>query len=190
MVSRSLIAALLGSILVVTARAELNLSPKLVDFKGDGVTFHRLVFSDGTSKEITYQQPVGWEYSGTATRLTLHPPNEALAEGKITRVSSSQTQGFDDQGTKQLIQQTLAAIPEGSTDLKLVSQEQNPVKIGGKETFLVVVSYIFYGIRYDRSMMFMNRGSEQIIFQFTSYASDFNDLQRAFLASQFSWQNL
>ncbi len=64
------------------------------------------------------------------------------------------------------------------------------MKIGGKETFLVLVSYVSYGTQYERSMMFMNRGNEQIIFQFVSRASDFKDLQRAFLASQFTWQNL
>jgi hypothetical protein len=81
-------------------------------------------------------------------------------------------------------------VPNGSTGVNMVSQEKNPVKIGGKETFLVIISYIFYGERYERSLMFMNRGAEQIRFQFVSRAVDFQDLQRAFLASQFTWQNL
>ena len=82
------------------------------------------------------------------------------------------------------------AFRSGSTNVTLVSQEMNPVKIGGKETFLVIVSYIFYGEQYERSMMFMNRGSEQIRFQLASRAADFKDLQRAFLASHFTWYNL
>ena len=90
----------------------------------------------------------------------------------------------------QLVKQALAEVPEDSTDLTLVSQEKNPIKIGRKETFLVVISYMFYGERFERSSMFMNRDSEQIRFQFVSRAAAFNDLQRAFLGSQCTWYNL
>ena len=83
---------------------------------------------------------------------------------------------------KKLTEEALAGVPSGSTNVTLVSQEMNPVKIGGKETFLVIVSYVFYGEQYERSVMFMNRGSEQIRFQLASRAADFKDLQRAFLA--------
>jgi hypothetical protein len=190
MVSRSLTLAFAGLILVVSARADLNLTPKLVAFDGEGITFQHLVFSDGSRDEITYQQPDGWQYSGSATKLTLHPPNKAQAEGTITRVSLSQPVTFDEETMKQLVKQALAAVHDDSTDLTLVSQEKNPVKIGGKETFLVIISYMFYGERFERSIMFLNRDSEQICFQFVSRAADFEDLQRVFLGSQFTWYNL
>ena len=97
---------------------------------------------------------------------------------------------FDEKSRKKLTEEALGGVPSGSTNVTLVSQEMNPVKIGGKETFLVIVSYVFYGEQYARSMMFLNRGSEQIRFQLASRAADFEDLQRAFLASHFSWNNL
>ena len=190
MVSRSLTVLFLSLILLVGARAELNLSPKLADFDGEGMTFHHLVFSDGSGSEITYRPPDGWQYSGSATKLTLHPPNKAQAEGTITTVPLSHPGAFDEETMGQLVKQALAEVPQAGTDLTLVSQEKNPVKIGGKETFLVVISYMFYGERFERSSMFMNRDSEQIRFQFVSRAADFNDLQRAFLGSQCTWYNL
>ncbi|MDQ2659748.1 MAG: hypothetical protein M3Y03_04940, partial [Verrucomicrobiota bacterium] len=59
-----------------------------------------------------------------------------------------------------------------------------------KETFLVIVSYQLRGKNYKRSLMFLNRDNEQVRFEFVSRATDFNELQRAFLGSMFSWQNL
>lgn len=190
MVARSLVLAFLDLILVVSARADLNLSPKLVGFDGDGVKFQHLVFSDGSDKEITYQQPDGWQYSGGESKLTLHPQGKTQATGTITKIVLGQPGMFDEENRKKLTEEALVGVPSGSTNVTLVSQEMNPVKIGGKETFLVIVSYVFYGEQYERSVMFMNRGSEQIRFQLASRAADFKDLQRAFLASQFTWYNL
>jgi hypothetical protein len=59
-----------------------------------------------------------------------------------------------------------------------------------KETYLVVIAYKFYGGNYRRSVMFLNRGKEQFRFEFVSLERDFPELQRAFLGSQYSWQNL
>lgn len=190
MVTRSLSFVLIGFVFAVSTRADLNLSPKLAEFDGEGMTFQHLVFSDGTGKEITYRQPAGWRYAGSATKLTLHPPSKALAEGRISTVPLSQPQTFSGEAVKLLVQQALAAVPPGSTDAVIISQEKDAARIGGKETFLVVIAYRFYGEHLMSSLMFMNRGSEQIRFQLVSRAADFSDLQRAFLASQFTWYNL
>ena len=189
MVTRSIVFAL-SLLLIASARCDLQFAPKESSYDLEGIQFHQLSFSDGSGKEITYQHPFGWNYSGSSAKLTLHPPNKGQAEGTITKVALPKPGVFDDESVKELVKQVLASVPNGSTDVNMVSQENNPVKIGGKETFLVIISYVFYGERYERSMMFMNRGAEQIRFQFVSRAVDFQDLQRAFLASQFTWQNL
>ena len=89
-----------------------------------------------------------------------------------------------------LKESTLASAPPGSTNVQLLSQENNPVAIEGKPTLLVTLSYTAHGDNYGRSVMFMNRGKEQIRFQLVSRLTDFRELQKAFLASHFSWQNL
>ncbi len=190
MVARSLIVAVLALSFSISARADMQFAPRESEYTVEGMKFKQLAFPDGSGKEITYQQPPGWTYFGSVAKLTLRPSNSAQAEGMITRVALSQSVAFDEANAKELVGRALSAVPPDSTDVTLVSQEMNPVKIGGKETFLVLVSYVSYGVQYERSMMFMNRGNEQIIFQFVSRASDFKDLQRAFLASQFTWQNL
>ena len=190
MVTRSLIIAVFSVLLALSARADMQFIAKESEYTLEGIKLKQLAFSDGSGIEITYQQPPGWSYSGNAAKLTLHPANAAQAEGTITKVTLLQPGLFDKVTTKQLTEEALASVPKGSTNVTLVSQEKNPVLIGKKETFLVIISYSFYGENYERSMMFLNRGKEQLRFEFVSRAPDFRELQRAFLGSQFSWQNL
>ena len=187
--ARPLILALVGSLLIASARANFDLTPKLSEYELDGVTFKQLEFSDG-NKIATYAPPRGWVYSGSVAQLVLQPPSKSQAEAKITKVALLQPASFNEETIKKLVQEVMASVPNGSTEVQLVSQEKNPLIIERKETFLVVLSYNFYGGAYSRSILFLNRGNEQIRFQLTSTQADFKELQKAFLGSQYSWQNL
>jgi hypothetical protein len=186
---RSLILLLTGAFLV-SVRAELQLTPNVTTYEADGVKTKLLVFSDGSAKRITYSPPRDWEYSGTSTRFSLRPPGTPQAEGTIVRISLDHPAIFDDQTMKTLAAEMLASVPASSTNATLVSQEKSPFLIAQKETFVVTVSYVFYGQSYLRSTMFLNRGNEQVRFQFVSRAADFKNLQMAFQASQLTWRNL
>jgi hypothetical protein len=181
---------LLGALFAAPVRADLQLSPKPSESWVDGAKIKFLVFSDGSGKDVTYGPPTGWEYSGSSGMLKLHPPKKPQAEGTIARIALSHPGVFDDETMNALAAEVLASVPEGSTNVMLVSQEKNPLLIAGKETFLVIVSYVFYGETYQRSMMFLNRGNEQVRFQLVSHAVDFKDLQAAFQRSQSTWHNL
>ena len=186
---RSLTLVLSGAFFIASAHAELQLSPKVSEYELDGVKLKQLAFSDD-GKTVTYQSPRGWDCSGSATQLTLRPPNKAQAEATITRVPLSQPGSFDDESLKKLVSEAAARVPKGSENISVVSQEKNPLMIQGKETFLLTFSYTFYGQKYARSILFLNRGNEQIRSQLTCREADFKELQRAFLASQYTWQNL
>ncbi len=179
-----------GLLLAASARADLQLTPRLVDYELDGVKFKQLVFSDGSGKDITYSPPTGWEYSGSATKLSLRPPKKPQAEATVTKVTLSRPGVFDDESIKKITDEALASVPSSSTNVTLVSQEKNPLMIEKKETFLVTIAYSFYGENYKRSIMFLNRSKEQLRFELVSREADFKDLQKAFLGSQFTWQNL
>lgn len=187
---RSLTLVVAGAFCIVSAQAELQLTPKVSRYESDGVKIEFLAFSDGGGKEVAYSPPRGWEYSGSPTKFTLRPPGKPQAEGTIVRISLAQPAVFDDQTMKTLAAEVLAAVPGGSTNVTLISQEKNALLIAQKETFLVIISYDFYGQNYRRSAMFLNRGNEQVRFQFVSRAADFKNLQMAFQASQLTWRNL
>jgi hypothetical protein len=190
MIARFLARSFIVLVAVASSRADLQLAPRIVDYQMEQMTFKQLAFSDGSPKDITYSPPDGWDYSGSAAQLTLHPPNKSQAEAIVFKVPLSGPAGFDEATVKKLVDEAIASVPAGGTHVDLVSQEKNPLMIEGKETFLVILSYQFHNEARNRSILFLNRGKEQIRFQLTSRQADFQELQKAFLGSQYSWQNL
>ena len=186
---RSLTLVIGGAFFIGSLHAELLLTPRILEYEREGGKVKQLAFSDGVTT-VTYQSPRGWDYSGSATQLKLRPPNKTQAEATITRVPLSQPGSFDDESLKKLVSEAVALAPKGSENISVVSQEKNPLMIQGKETFLITLSYTFYGQKYGRSILILNRGNEQIRSQLTCREADFKELQRAFLTSQNSWQNL
>lgn len=186
---RSVTLVLNCAFFVAITHAELQLTPKVSEYKGDGATFKHFEFSDN-GKTVTYQSPHGWEYSGSPAQLTLRPPGKSLAEATITRIPLSQPGSFDEESLKKLVSDAVAQIPKGSENVSVVSQEKNRLMIQGKETFLITLNYTFYGQKYGRSILLLNRGNERIRSQLTCREGDFKELHRAFLASQYTWRNL
>ncbi|HEV2841541.1 MAG TPA: hypothetical protein VGW39_09475 [Chthoniobacterales bacterium] len=180
---------LLGALFAGSAQAELLLIPRTAEYTLDGVKLQQLAFADGVTV-VTYQSPRGWEYSGSSTKLTLRPPNRAQAEATITKIPLAKPGNFDEESLKKLVDEAIAQVPKGSENVSVVSEEKNPLMIQRKETFLVTLAYTAYGQKMSRSILFLNRGNEQIRSQLTCREADFKELHRAFLASQYTWQQL
>jgi hypothetical protein len=187
---RALILTVSTWLVVGIARADLQFTPKIADYELDGVKLKQLAFSDGNAKDITYAPPRGWDYSGNTSQLTLRPRNKKQAEATISKITLPGPVTFDEETAKELVKEMMASLPHGSTNVQVVSQEKNRLLIERKETFLVTLGYTLYGERYSRSILFLNRGNEQIRFQLACRQADFEELQKAFLASHYSWQNL
>ena len=171
------------------ARADLDFNFQTSEYDLDGVKMHQLVFADGT-KHVTYTPPRGWQCFGDPDRLRLTPPVGQAGDGVVTRMKLPAPQVFDEATMKRLADEVVAGLPGGATRATVLSQEKNALQIERKDTFLVIVNFDLYGMPQTRSVMFLNRDTEQIRFQFTSPQTAFANLQKQFLASQFTWQNL
>ena len=180
---------LITACVAASARAELQLIPTLSEYELEGVKFSRLAFSDA-AKTPTYQPPRGWDYSGSGDRLILRPPGKSQAEVIISRAALTHPSTFDEDNLKKLATDALTCAPKGSGPAKIVSQEKNPLHIDGKETFQVVISYELQGQTFERSILFLNRESDQLRFQLAAPARDFKELEAAFQSSLCSWRNL
>lgn len=167
----------------------LELTPQLEEYELDGVKLQQLVFSDG-GRRVTYAPPRKWNYSGGGNRFVLHPAFESNAEAVISVSNLSRPETFDEPTTKRLCDEVLASVPPGGTNVTLVSQHLNPMLIGRKPTFLVVISYDCYGQAYAKSVMFLNRQNDQVRFQLTAGRNVFREMQKTFESSHYSWQNL
>lgn len=186
---RLLTLGLSGLLFAATARAELFLTPRILEVEKEGGKVRQFAFSDG-DQTVTYEAPRGWDYSGSSTQLTLRPPNKTQAQATITRIPVPRPGSFDEESLKKLVNEAMTLVPKGSENISVVSQEKNLLLIQGKDTFLITLSYTFYGHKYGRSILYLNRGNEQIRAQLTCSEADFKDLHRAFLASQGTWRNL
>ena len=175
--------------MAILARAELRLAPQLEQYELDGVKLEQLVFTDG-QRRITYAPPRNWKYSSDGNRFFLHPASNPAAEAVISVTKIPSAEVFDEATIKQLCNEVLASVPRGATNAAIVSQQLNPLVIERKDTLLVVVNYDYNSYPYARSIMFLDRPSEQVRFQLTCYRNAFRDLQKAFQNSHYSWQNL
>jgi len=186
---RVLTLALGGLLFIASARADLQLTPKLVEYELDGAKLQQLVFPDG-ERRITYTPPTGWQYSSSNSNLFILHPGGGRGEATITRTSLARPETFDDQTIKRLSEEVLLSVPGDAKNVAIVSQEKNVVIIERKETLLIIIKYDFYGEPTERSVLFVNRGNEQLRFQLTCPKANFAALHKVFLGSHFSWQNL
>ena len=175
--------------MLASAQADLNLNPSKGEYLLDGMKFEHLVFQDGL-KTVSYAPPKGWTFSGSADRFLLYPPGKSTVEASITKTILAQPYSLDEARTKKLTETALASAPAGSTSVALVAQEKNAFMLGGNESLLITLSYTFYGEPWKRSVMFLNRGKEQLRFQISSREVDFNEVEGAFKRSHLTWQNL
>lgn len=172
------------------ARAELSLSPELVSFELDGVTLQRLAFENGTNDRATYQPPADWKYSGGKNQLDLQPPNLSQSSVKIVKLPAESAVSFDTDGRTELQERTIGSLPEGSGQIKIEAEQVSPLKIDGKETYLVEISYVCYGEKFACYSLFLDRKPEAINFRLNYREKDYANLRDTFQRSLFTWENL
>jgi hypothetical protein len=156
-------------------------------FTGEGVTYHKLVFKDD-KRTISYQPPAGWKCRLAGNQLQLVPPDKTLCEAKISSVALDTPIAVDEHLVAGFNQQVLAELPTGAQQGVVVKQEQNALLLNGNPTLRAEVSYVAFGQRYQRSVLLVITPKNQIRFQLTARAADFDAADRAFRPSILSWE--
>ena len=171
-------------------RGELNLSPREEKFELDGIQLTHLVFENGTNQKTTYQPPKQWSYSGSDNKLQLQPPEKGQADIAISKISRQDAIPFEETNREKLKQKAISSLPEDSSDIKVESEEPNPLQISGRATYLFQLSYIRFGERFKRYFLLVNLPNGQLLCQLTSRERDYDGLVNAFQHSLCSWQHL
>jgi hypothetical protein len=188
--TQGLIAALVSTIAASPVRAGLDLSPQTVPYEIDGVTMSQLAFENGKNEKASYQPPRDWKYSGGTDHLDLQPPHVAQANIRVTKWPATKQISLDEEGRQQLIDLAIASLPEKSQNVKIESQEMNPLKIDGKQTFLVEVSYTSFGEKFCCYSLFLDRKPEPLCFRLSCREAQYQQLRQLFQRSLYTWQNL
>ena len=184
--SAGLLVVLPGS----TAHAELDLSPQFESYELDGIKMSQLAFNTGTSDKATYQPPRDWKCSGGKDQLDLQPAALAQVTAKVTKLPPAPAIAFDAEGRRHLAEAIFGSLPAGSEQVKVESEELNPLQISGKQTYLIEVSYTFYGERFASYALILDRKPEPLCFRLSCRESQYQALRQAFQKSLYSWQNL
>ncbi len=172
------------------ARANLDLNPQEDSFELDGMHISQLAFNTGNRTKATYQPPRAWKYSGGSDYLELQPDGVAQVKARVSKSPAAPNFSFDAEGRKRLTEKVIASLPEGSEQVKVLSEELNPLQIDGKQTYLVELSYVYYGERFSCYSLFLDRVPEILTFRLNCRESSYQALRAEFHRSLYSWQNL
>jgi len=173
----------------VSAKAALDLAPVPSEYDGEGVRYTRLAFKDD-KRQVLYVPPLNWSYHGSSSQLRLTPPSTfTRTDAVIDTVPLAAPLPLDEKAMAVISQQCMSALPPGSQEIKVVSEEFSPLLIAGNiPTYEVTASYQIYGETYVRSVLFANLAETQLRFKLSALKKDFNVLHRQFRASLISWQ--
>ncbi len=172
------------------ATAELNLSPRLESFDMDGVKLSQLAFEAGGDSPATYQPPPGWKYSGNRDALELTLENIPQARARIAKLPAGSGIRFDEEGLKRLREEAINSVPQGSEHVAITNVELNPLQIEHKQTYLVELTFTFFGEKFACYSLTLDRQPEAISFRLTCRQKDYSELRQVFHKSLFTWQNL
>jgi hypothetical protein len=173
----------------VSARAAIDLSPFPSEFEGEGVKYTKLSFKDD-KRQVDYVPPQNWTWRGGSSQLHLTPPATfARADATIETSPLAEPRPFDEKAVTVLRQQFISTLPPGAQGVKMLSEEQSPVTLGGDiATYEFTATYEILGQTFLRSTLFANLPESQLRFKVTGLKKDFDALHRLFRASLISWQ--
>jgi hypothetical protein len=168
--------------------AAIDLSPTASVRELEGVKFPELIFRDGADT-VSYEPPSGWSYRGNANILTLTPAHKNEAQASIQVLASSRgAPQLTPARLAELKQVAIDLVPKDAGSVKVIAEEQNPLKIDGRDTFGVTLAYTFYGQSFQSYILFCDLETSQLRFRLVCASRDHSELAKLFQSSLCSLQ--
>jgi len=180
----------LSLVTVLTAIAELDLSPQPDLFELDGIKIPQLIFDNGRLPKVSYQPPQDWKYSGQKDQLVIQPDKLSQASARMVKLPENEVITLDQAGREQLKREALLSLPNGSEDAEVRSEQVDPMQINGLHTYLIELKYVFFGEKFACYSLTVNRKPRALNFRLTCRERDYKELRKAFEKSLYTWQNL
>ena len=169
------------------AAASIDFTPTTGERTLEGVVFKQLVFHE-EGHAITYEQPLGWRYSGGAGGIRFTPPDFSQAQAEIQQTPAPKEQNFDEATIMALRQEVLGSVPKGSQNAVVIGDERSPITVNGRPTYGLTIAYSLFGEDYQLSVLFVNLPTTQLRFRVIARKHDFTKVQTLFRASLISLQ--
>jgi len=175
---------------VVTAMADLDLSPTPEEFDLDGIKISQFTFQNGHLPKVSYQPPRDWKCTGSKDQLLVQPEKLSQVSAKVTKLPEGEAITLDGSGREELGRKLVQSLPEGSQHAGVSTEEADPFQIDGLHTYLIEAKYTYFGEKFSCYSLTLNRKPETLNFRLTCREKDYDDLRKAFEKSLFTWQNL
>ncbi len=168
----------------------LELIPQIKDRPvGDGgIVLKEWVFPDEKGEEVAYDPPLDWKYRPGPQELLFTPgPPQATVQIQATKLNAPLP--FDLAGIESLKENSLKAVPPGAETVELVSDDAHFVAPSDEyQDHEVTVKYILQGVKFKRSIAYMQRGNLLLRFVTTAREEDFEAIRETLRASLYSWR--
>ena len=96
----------------------------------------------------------------------------------------------NEEGLKRLRDEAISSLPQGSEHVAITNVELNPLQIEHKQTYLIELTFTFFGEKFACYSLTLDRRPEAISFRLTCRQKDYSELRQVFHKSLFTWQNL
>lgn len=179
-----------GAFQIMTASAELDLSPQPDSFDLDGIKIPQVTFENGRMPKVSYQPPRDWKCTGQKDQLIIQPTKLSQASAKVVKLPEGEVITLDEGGKEQLKQKALLSLPDGSQDAEINLEQLDAMRIDGWHTYLIELKYVFFGEKFACYSLTVSRKPQALNFRLTCREKDYGELRRAFEASLYTWQNL
>ena len=170
--------------------AAVDLTPRYVDTYRDGVTFHRLFFADGDQKiglSVDRETVVEAGGGGTVFRVPKFP--DILFTLKHSPMSADQP--FAGISLDRYQEAARRILPPGAADVKLVTQEPDPITINRWHSYRFTYSFESAGIVRHLTVTFLNiTAEEQLLFIVSAKEQNFKEAAARSWQTIRSWQPL
>ena len=84
----------------------------------------------------------------------------------------------------------LLGLPKGATEISITTFTLNPLTIDSHHTLEIQMTYSFYGQKYERSLLLLDRKGAEVSFVLDCPAPDFPKLAPLFRRSLYLIDNL
>jgi len=171
---------------ITTSNAAIDFTPTVNRYQSEGAEYSSVSFKDD-KRSVSIVLPRLWSCRGDSSRLQVTPPDQNFAEGVLQSAPTKGVLQFDEVAVKALEQQVLAGLPAGSQGATVVSRQENIILLYQNLSYQFVVSYQALGQIFYRSVIFVNCPDQQLVFRFSAPKAVFDNLNRSFRQSLYSW---
>ena len=179
--------AVLGLANVPSLQA-LNFQLRHVRILDDGVMTDHTCFQFDEHTEMLLDLPRRWNTSSTPTDVTSSPPDRPTDQFRLEKSAFTPDLPFQDKGLEAYRARLLATMPKGAQNVRVVSEQADPLPMFGWKDYEFVVDYDFYGQSFRRGTLFINvNPTLQLAMTTTSNADAFGDLRTASFRIMRSW---